>query len=623
MRFRFLVLGALLAGCRESNQPLSPTRSPPQFSQVPGNGPEKITFHSNRTANFDIFVMNADGSGVTQLTSHPFADLLPLFSPDGSRIVFGRCGGDTCDVVVINADGSGERTIVSDGFPGAWSPDGNQIALSRSEGLWIINADGTGLHRVAESQGVNDWSPDGRQLMVARGDDELYALNLDGSGVTQLTHNSCFDHSGTGWSPDGTRIVFSNDCDGDLEILVMNADGSGVQQLTHNGLIDDASPVWSPDGTRIAFDNADPRGPPPGDAQIFVMNADGSDITQLTFGVGVNNSGPHWIRQISPSNDNFANATGISSLPFTGIAQLPLASVEPGEPMPSCANFAPPSKTVWYSFTPRETQSISARIGNASVSPVVAAYSGNLLGSLTELGCLAFGGSVTFRAQAGTTYHFLVGGLSGESGQVEFRLEVTPPPVANFFFFPGDPSIFDQVQFQDFSFDPAFIGFEPPHWSFGDGATGSGFFPTHRYAADGDYVVEETVTTLDGRSASTSSTLQVRTRDVAITRFQAPTTGMTGKTSRITVDIRSNRYPETVQVQLFKSVPGGFQLVATSTQTLPTRNRVTSVAFSYTFTPEDAIIGKVTFKAVASLLSGRDALPADNEAIAPPTRVNR
>ncbi len=98
---------------------------------------------------------------------------------------------------------------------------------------------------------------------------------------------------------------------------------------------------------------------------------------------------------------------------------------------------------------------------------------------------------------------------------------------------------------------------------------------------------------------------------------------MTGKTSRITVDIQSNRYPETVQVQLFKSVPGGSQLVATSTQTLPVRDRVTSVAFSYTFAPDDAIIGKVTFRAEAIILGGRDALPADNVAIGEPTRVIR
>jgi len=98
---------------------------------------------------------------------------------------------------------------------------------------------------------------------------------------------------------------------------------------------------------------------------------------------------------------------------------------------------------------------------------------------------------------------------------------------------------------------------------------------------------------------------------------------MSGKTAKISVDIRSNRLPETVQVQLFKSVPGGYQLVAVSQQTLPTRNRVTSVAFSYTFTSDDAAIGKVTFRAVVSIVNGREALPAHNEAIGPPTKVNR
>ena len=179
------------------------------------------------------------------------------------------------------------------------------------------------------------------------------------------------------------------------------------------------------------------------------------------------------------------------------------------------------------------------------------------------------------------------------------------------------------MQFFDQSYDPGGVGIETRAWSFGDGVTATGYNPSHRYAADGDYLVELTVTTFDGRTGSTSRILQVRTHDVAITRFQTPSSGATGKTARISVDIRSNRNPETVQVQLFKSVPGGYQFVATSTQTLPTRNRVTSVAFSYTFTADDAAIGKVTFRAVATIVNDRDALPADNEAIGPPTKVNR
>jgi len=623
-----LSLLSWLGACSRPDQPLSPRLPGPQFSQVAGSSSrEKITFQSNRNGNVDVFVMNPDGSVVTQLTNHPFDDFLPLFSPDGSRIDFGRCGFGRCDIVVINADGSGERTVLFDGFPGAWSPDGNRIALGKNDGIWIVNADGTGLVRVADPQFVTDWSPDGRQLMLANdfdGDFELYAMNLDGSGVTKLTDNNANDYPGRGaaWSrPDGTRILFTSDRGGTGEqnIYVMNADGTGVTQLTPNDGFNDVGPSWSPDATHIVFESNRA-----GDEQIFVMNADGSGITQLTSGAGVMNSGAHWIRQVAPANDDFASATGVPTLPFSSVAQLVLAGTESGESTPSCAIFYPPvSRTVWYSFTPAATGSVSARIVNASISSVVAAYTGSSVTSVNEIGCNVFGGNVTFRAQAGTTYHFLVGGLFGQGGQVEFRLEVTPPPQANFGTFPFDPSMFDAIQFQDVSFDPAFIGFEPPQWTFGDGTTGSGFFPTHRYAADGDYLVELTVTTHDGRSASTSRTLQVRTHDVAITRFQAPSSGMTGKTSKITVDIRSNRYPETVQVQLFKSVPGGFQLVATSTQTLPTRNRVTSVAFSYTFAPEDAIIGKVTFKAVADLLGARDALPADNQAIAPPTKITR
>ena len=135
--------------------------------------------------------------------------------------------------------------------------------------------------------------------------------------------------------------------------------------------------------------------------------------------------------------------------------------------------------------------------------------------------------------------------------------------------------------------------------------------------------VQLTVTTFDGRTGSVSRNVQVRTHDVAIIRFQTPSSGAAGRTTKLSVDIRSNRLPETVEVQLFKSVPGGYQLVATSRQTLPTRNRVTSVAFSYTFTPQDAVIGKVTFRALVNILGGRDALPADNEAIGPPTKVSR
>jgi hypothetical protein len=86
----------------------------------------------------------------------------------------------------------------------------------------------------------------------------------------------------------------------------------------------------------------------------------------------------------------------------------------------------------------------------------------------------------------------------------------------------------------------------------------------------------------------------------------------------------NKRYPETVEVQLLKSVPGGFQFVGALSLAVPVgrANRTTDFGFNYTFTAADARVGTVTFKAVANLPGARDALPADNEAIAPPTAVS-
>jgi len=327
-----------------------------------------------------------------------------------------------------------------------------------------------------------------------------------------------------------------------------------------------------------------------------------------------------------PGNDDFANATPASSLPFSDSVDTTAASVEGGEPTPNCG-YGQSAGTVWYSFTPSTSGSYSAS-SSAGFGSQLAAYTGGNLAGLSGIGCRVFGQQLTFSAKVGATYYFQVGGLFGNRGPISFNLNVAPAPVAGLSYYPSDPSIFDSVQFFDQSFDPGGNGFASEVWDFGDGGTVSdpGCCPTHRYSADGTYKAKLTVTTTDGRTASTSADVLVKTHDVTIAKVAVPQTANTGQTRSITVGLTNSRYPETVQVQLLKSVAGGgWQQSGLLTQYVPVRggNRTTNFGFNYTFAPADATLGKVNFQAIATIQGARDAVPSDNTFISLPTAVNR
>ena len=217
--------------------------------------------------NFEIYVMNADGSGQTRLTDDPGFDGSPSWSPDGSRIAFQSFrdgdGIPNPEIYVMNADGSGQTRLTDNpGFDGSpsWSPDGGLIAF----------------------QSERDKNPD------------IYVMNADGSGQIRLTDDPEADWSPS-WSPDGSRIAFESDRDGNFEIYVMNADGSGQTRLTDDPAYD-GSPSWSPDGQRIAFDSVRDE-----NSEIYVMNADGSGQTRLTDNPATDGS-PSWSPQSVPGS---------------------------------------------------------------------------------------------------------------------------------------------------------------------------------------------------------------------------------------------------------------------------------------------------------------------------------
>ena len=216
--------------------------SPAKTSHPQANG--RIAFSSNKAWNYEIYTMNAAGSGVVRLTRDRGENYSPSWSPDGSRIAFASIRNGNWGIYAMNAAGSGVTRLTDnsadDNFP-SWSPNGRRIAFaSDRDGNW-----------------------------------EIYAMNLDGSGVARLTNNPD-DDRGPSWSPDGRRIAFTSYRDGNSEIYAMNADGSDVARLSNNSA-NEWGASWSPDGRRIAFvSDRD------GNGEIYAMNADGSDVARLS-----------------------------------------------------------------------------------------------------------------------------------------------------------------------------------------------------------------------------------------------------------------------------------------------------------------------------------------------------
>lgn len=254
-------------------------------------GATKIIYASNRDANFfnsQIYVMNADGSNQTRLTSSAASNNDPAVSPDGTKIVFSSTRDSNPEVYVMNSDGSKQTRLTVHGandIMPSWSPDGTKIVFISNRNsfpeVFTMNVDGTSVKQVTNIQ-LNvwypSWSPDGSRLLFTTskdGNQELYTIKPDGTGQTRLTVNGSVDDHAT-WSPDGSRIAFQTNRDGTYQVYVMAADGSKQTRVTSNAN-NDSAPAWSPDGTHLTFlsDRS-------GSNQVYTMKADGAFQLRLT-----------------------------------------------------------------------------------------------------------------------------------------------------------------------------------------------------------------------------------------------------------------------------------------------------------------------------------------------------
>jgi TolB protein len=213
-----------------------------------------------------LFVINVDGSGLVNVTSDGTlgsVDFCADWSPDGNRLVFTAATEVNHDwinqVYVINADGSNltqltNSTSENDSYDNpSWSPDGSRIAfLSNSlvQHITVMNADGSDLTVFDQIEGIARnvrWSPDGTQLVFACHEgldgigERVCVVNSDGTKPARLTDDSLDRIWYTDWSPDGTKIVFIAEKDDESNLFVMNSDGTELTQVTQ---LEGIEPLW-------------------------------------------------------------------------------------------------------------------------------------------------------------------------------------------------------------------------------------------------------------------------------------------------------------------------------------------------------------------------------------------
>ena len=296
----------------QTSSPLtSPLTEPlPGATRLPVTG--RIAFHSELSGNFDIWVMNADGSDPVQLTTDPARDIEPDWSPDGRYIVFASQRDDpqNLQLYIMRADGSEQRRVFPDVQPWDnwapdWSPDGKRIAFQtnrnvRSTGfdLYVVNVDGTNEQPLIVAPGNQyhvDWSPDGTRIVYISdedGDGEVWVANADGSNPVRLTDNYA-EEAWPRWSPDGRWILFQSSRDGLWRLYIMRPDGSELQRVSLSGLGHDEMGTWSPDGQYIAYTSNRANN----DWEIYIKPLQGDTWQRLTFNFPrIQDRFPAWTR---------------------------------------------------------------------------------------------------------------------------------------------------------------------------------------------------------------------------------------------------------------------------------------------------------------------------------------
>jgi len=255
--------------------------------------PCTITFESNRDGNWEIYRMAPDGSENINLSNNPADDTKPAWSPDGTRIAFvsNRAASEegSQQIFVMNADGSGvlQLTFTYWSDSPSWSHDGSQITYTGDNDIFVINADGSGepvnLTNSTEKDVNPVWSPDGSKIAWSTGEDgnwNLFVMDPDGGNKKQITDNG--QTFSAVWTIDGR--LWTNwgwkDKEEFCQNCVVTADGMEIVDGGGKGTISNFVPFVTADGDRVELAAVDSF---EGNPEIYIIG----DKLPDTLGIGI------------------------------------------------------------------------------------------------------------------------------------------------------------------------------------------------------------------------------------------------------------------------------------------------------------------------------------------------